>query len=195
MPECHWLKKPLATPYPPIWHSLPAYVKDSRSRLDSCLEFIQEIAEIHRLMRAEQRETEESLPHRDQRSLTSSWFEEKLFGLDWVIRSCPLIILPMLGYPHFSSYALRCCESGDAGLQHKCYVSFSEDDRTLSEHLPWRQWNSFPTFFSWLASWFLLLGSFYYTWVRVSKSSILMISLYFRLKLECLKNYKWGNIC
>lgn len=90
---------PQDNPTPPMWHSLPSYVKDSRSGLDSCLEFIQEIAEIHRLMGKEQREKEKSLPHRDQKSLTCHWFEEKLFCLDRVIRSCPLcllIIFPML---------------------------------------------------------------------------------------------------
>lgn len=58
------LDKPPGTHSPQIWHNLPAYVKDSRSGLDSCLEFIQEIAEIHRLMGEKQREKEESLSHR-----------------------------------------------------------------------------------------------------------------------------------
>ena len=48
MTSCHCLE--INRPPTPIWHILPAYVKDSRSGLDSCLEFIQEMAKIHRLM-------------------------------------------------------------------------------------------------------------------------------------------------
>ena len=42
MTSCHCLK--INHPPTPIWHIVPAYVKDSRNGLDSCLEFIQEIA-------------------------------------------------------------------------------------------------------------------------------------------------------
>ena len=41
------------------------------------------------LMGEERRETEKPLPSRGQRSLTCSWSERKLFGLNCVIGSCP----------------------------------------------------------------------------------------------------------
>lgn len=131
------------TPNLPVWHSLPAYVKDSGSGPESCLEFIQEIAEIHRLMGEEQWEKEKSLPQEE--SLTCSWSEQKAFSLGWVVRSCPLVVLLML-VQHIISHSMPVDVAGVGMQGHSinvtCHSQRMTKILTPSEHLPWRQWNS-----------------------------------------------------
>lgn len=144
-------------------------------------------------MSEEQREEETSLPHRGQKSLTCHWFEEKLFFLDGVIRpylasqsyfSCWSVLIShptpsdsqQVGMPSHSVNAM----SQGMTIKHYDYLNICCGGNEILSLLASRSWQA--AFFSWVF--------FFYTQARANKSSILMISIYLRLKLEPIKNHK-----